>query len=123
MTQIIKKRNKEIAIKAFITLNVLTFPFIGEMAWITKVSAETQEKTIKKQVSTEHVFQVMGKGNVDQIQDKDRRQFRFSPYEPTGLYASPNEKITILVEGTQNIQAYIGTFSYDAAWNQDSLIK
>ncbi|WP_353958406.1 M60 family metallopeptidase [Bacillus sp. DX4.1] len=93
------------------------------MAWITKVSAETQEKTIKKQVSTEHVFQVMGKGNVDQIKDKDRRQFRFSPYEPTGLYANPNEKITILVEGTQNIQAYIGTFSYDAAWNQDSLIK
>ncbi|WP_426940655.1 M60 family metallopeptidase (plasmid) [Bacillus mycoides] len=93
------------------------------MAWITKVSAETQEKTVKKQVSTEHVFQVMGKGNVDQIKDKDRRQFRFSPYEPTGLYASPNEKITILVEGTQNIQAYIGTFSYDAAWDQDSLIK
>ncbi|MDZ4406749.1 M60 family metallopeptidase [Bacillus cereus] len=90
---------------------------------ITKISAETQKQTAVVQVSAERIFHVMGKGNVDQIKERDRRQFRFSPYEPTGLYASPNEKITIQVGGTQNIQAYIGTFSYDASWNEDSVIK
>ncbi|ENQ3078635.1 LPXTG cell wall anchor domain-containing protein [Bacillus cereus] len=115
-----RKRNSKIVMKTFIAVNVLAFPFIGEVA---KVSAETQGQTTKAQVSTERTFHVTGKGNVDQIKDRDRRQFRFSPYEPTGLYASPNEKITIQVEGTQNIQAYIGTFSYDGVWNEDSRIK
>ena len=123
MKQNSQKRNKERAIKAFIAVNVLAFPFIGGTTGITKVSAETQEQTVGKQVSTERIFDVMGKGNVDQIRDMDRRQFRFSPYEPTGLYANPNEKITIQVDGTQDIQAYIGTFSYDGAWNEDSLVK
>lgn len=123
MKQNSKKRNKEIAIKTFIAVNILAFPFIGGTTGITKVSAETQEQTVEKQVSTERIFHVIGKGNVNQIQDRDRRQFRFSPYEPTGFYASPNEKITIQVDGTQNIQAYIGTVSYDGAWNMDSLVK
>ncbi|OFD94435.1 Fibronectin type III domain protein [Bacillus mycoides] len=114
-----KKPMKVLATSAILATTLFTPTITNSLT----VQAETQEETVKKQVSTEHVFQVMGKGNVDQIKDKDRRQFRFSPYEPTGLYANPNEKITILVEGTQNIQAYIGTFSYDAAWNQDSLIK
>ena len=47
----------------------------------------------------------------------------FSPYEPTGLYAKPNEQITINVEGNQDIQVYIGTYSYDASWREDSKIK
>lgn len=82
------------------------------------VHAETQEQTAETQVSTERIFQVPGKGNIEQIRDRDRRQFTFSPYEPTGLYASPNEKITIQVEGTQNIQAYIGAYGYDAGWRE-----
>lgn len=113
-----RKRNDGIVIKAFLAVNVLAVPIIGGMPGTTKVLAETQT-----QVSTERTFQVAGKGNVDQIRDTDRRQFKFSPYEPTGLYAKPNEKIIIQVEGTQNMQAYIGTFSYDAAWNEDSAIK
>ncbi|MGE7936488.1 M60 family metallopeptidase [Bacillus paramycoides] len=117
MKQNSKKRNKEIAIKAFIAVNVLASPFVGGITGITKVAAEEQ------QVSTERVFHVIGKGNIEQLRDRDRRQFRFSPYEPTGLYASPNEKITIQVDGTQNIQAYIGTFSYEGAWYEDSLVK
>lgn len=117
MKQNSKKRNKEIAIKAFIAVNVLASPFIGGITGITKVAAEEQ------QVSTERIFHVIGKGNIEQLRDRDRRQFRFSPYEPTGLYASPNEKITIQVDGTQNIQAYIGTFSYEGAWYEDSLVK
>ncbi|MEH7051408.1 M60 family metallopeptidase [Bacillus pseudomycoides] len=80
---------------------------------VTKVFAESQA-----QVSTERIFNVIGKGDIEQIKDRDRRQFQFSPYEPTGLYASPNEKITIQVEGTQNIQAYIGTYGYDEGWRE-----
>ncbi|MEK4605567.1 M60 family metallopeptidase [Bacillus sp. FSL L8-0099] len=80
---------------------------------VTKVFAESQA-----QVSTERIFNVIGKGDIHQIKDADRRQFAFSPYEPTGLYASPNEKITIQVEGTQNIQAYIGAYGYDAGWRE-----
>lgn len=114
MKQNSRKKNDRIAIKACIAVNVLTAPFIGGTMAITKVSAETQEQTVEVQVSAERIFHVMGKGNINQIQERDRRQFRFSQYEPTGLYANPNEKITIQVGGTQNIQAYIGTFSYDA---------
>lgn len=99
--------------KAFIAVNVLTAPFIGVEMGVTKVFAESQA-----QVSTERIFNVIGKGDIHQIKDADRRQFAFSPYEPTGLYASPNEKITIQVEGTQNIQAYIGAYGYDAGWRE-----
>ncbi|MEK4867944.1 M60 family metallopeptidase [Bacillus sp. FSL E2-8895] len=80
---------------------------------VTKVLAESQTP-----VSTERILNVIGKGDIEQIRDRDRRQFNFSPYEPTGLYASPNEKITIQVEGTQNIQAYIGAYGYDAGWRE-----
>ncbi|MED3308809.1 M60 family metallopeptidase, partial [Bacillus thuringiensis] len=40
-----------------------------------------------------------------------------------GLYAKPNEQITINVEGNQDIEVYIGTYSYDASWREDSKIK
>ncbi|PEP14113.1 S-layer protein [Bacillus toyonensis] len=97
-------------------MNVLASPFMEGITEITKVAAETK-------VSAARVLYVEGKGDPEKIRAIDRRHFKFSPYEPTGLYASPNEKIIIQVEGTQNIQAYIGTFSYDGAWNQDSLVK
>lgn len=105
-------------VKAFIAVNVLTAPFIGVEMGVTKVFAESQTP-----VSIERISYVEGKGDVHQLRDRDRRLFRFSPHEPTGLYASPNEKITIQVEGTQDIQAHIGTYSYDGAWTQDSLVK
>ncbi|PFQ17244.1 M60 family metallopeptidase, partial [Bacillus cereus] len=54
---------------------------------------------------------------------QERKSMAFSPYEPTGLYAKPNEQITINVEGNQDIQVYIGTYSYDASWREDSKIK
>ncbi|XDZ00660.1 M60 family metallopeptidase [Bacillus manliponensis] len=80
---------------------------------VTKIFAESQT-----QVATERIFYIEGKGDVHEIKNAHRRQFAFSPYEPTGLYASPNEKITIQVEGTQNIQAYIGAYGYDAGWRE-----
>ncbi|HFJ9462616.1 M60 family metallopeptidase [Bacillus cereus] len=78
----------------------------------------------EKSVKTENrTFTVPGKGDVEVLKQQERKSMAFSPYEPTGLYAKPNEQITINVEGNQDIQVYIGTYSYDASWREDSKIK
>ncbi|MCH4566187.1 M60 family metallopeptidase [Bacillus sp. ES1-5] len=79
-----------------------------------------EEKSVKSENRT---YTVPGKGDVEVLKQQERKSMAFSPYEPTGLYAKPNEQITINVEGNQNIQAYIGTYSYDASWREDSKIK
>ncbi len=78
------------------------------------------EKSVKSENRT---FTVPGKGDVEVLKQQERKSMAFSPYEPTGLYAKPNEQITINVEGNQDIQVYIGTYSYDASWREDSKIK
>ncbi|MGR0329669.1 M60 family metallopeptidase [Bacillus cereus] len=78
------------------------------------------EKSVKSENRT---FTVSGKGDVEVLKQQERKSMAFSPYEPTGLYAKPNEQITINVEGNQDIQVYIGTYSYDASWREDSKIK
>ncbi|PEA15906.1 hypothetical protein CON42_09085 [Bacillus thuringiensis] len=78
------------------------------------------EKSVKLENIT---FTVPGKGDVEVLKQQERKSMAFSPYEPTGLYAKPNEQITINVEGNQDIQVYIGTYSYDASWREDSKIK
>ncbi|MCU4734055.1 M60 family metallopeptidase [Bacillus cereus] len=78
------------------------------------------EKSVKSENRT---FTVPGKGDVEILKQQERKSMAFSPYEPTGLYAKPNEQITINVEGNQDIQVYIGTYSYDASWREDSKIK
>ncbi|HHP1050027.1 M60 family metallopeptidase [Bacillus cereus group sp. BfR-BA-01354] len=78
------------------------------------------EKSVK---SENRVFTVPGKGDVEVLKQQERKNMAFSPYERTGLYAKPNEQITINVEGNQDIQVYIGTYSYDASWREDSKIK
>ncbi|MBL3887190.1 M60 family metallopeptidase [Bacillus bombysepticus] len=78
------------------------------------------EKSVK---SENRAFTVPGKGDVEVLKQQERKSMAFSPYEPTGLYAKPNEQITINVEGNQDIQVYIGTYSYDASWREDSKIK
>ncbi|EON72559.1 M60 family metallopeptidase [Lysinibacillus sphaericus] len=78
----------------------------------------------EKSVAVEHrKFAVPGKGDITKFQKSERRDRPFSPYEPTGVYARPNEQIIIQVAGNQDIEAYIGTFSYDASWREDSKIK
>ncbi|PGE17330.1 hypothetical protein COM64_17910 [Bacillus toyonensis] len=85
------------------------------------LSASLQnEKSVKSENRT---FTVPGKGDVEVLKQQERKSMAFSPYEPTGLYAKPNEQITINVEGNQDIQVYIGTYSYDASWREDSKIK
>ncbi|HDR7689000.1 TPA: S-layer protein [Bacillus toyonensis] len=78
------------------------------------------ENSVKSENRT---YTVPGKGDVEGLKQQERKSMAFSPYEPTGLYAKPNEQITINVEGNQDIQVYIGTYSYDASWREDSKIK
>ncbi|HDR4464239.1 MULTISPECIES: M60 family metallopeptidase [Bacillus] len=95
--------------------------FAEETQQQKKISTSLQsEKSVKSENRT---FTVPGKGDVEVLKQQERKSMAFSPYEPTGLYAKPNEQITINVEGNQDIQAYIGTYSYDASWREDSKIK
>ncbi|PFV17642.1 S-layer protein, partial [Bacillus thuringiensis] len=52
------------------------------------------EKSVKSENIT---FTVPGKGDVEVLKQQERKSMAFSPYEPTGLYAKPNEQITINV--------------------------
>ncbi|PER02906.1 peptidase M60 [Bacillus cereus] len=54
-----------------------------------------------------------GKGSVEEENNRLRVTWKLSANEPTGIYAEPNEEITIDIKGTQSIQACIGTRSYD----------
>ncbi|WP_002151141.1 M60 family metallopeptidase [Bacillus cereus] len=95
--------------------------FAEERQQQKKISTSLQEeKSVKSENRT---YTVPGKGDVEVLKQQERKSMAFSPYEPTGLYAKPNEQITINVEGNQDIQAYIGTYSYDASWREDSKIK
>ncbi|MGN4729969.1 putative mucin/carbohydrate-binding domain-containing protein [Bacillus cereus group sp. MYBK181-1] len=95
--------------------------FAEETQQQKKLSTSLQsEKSVKSENRT---FTVPGKGDVEILKQQERKSMAFSPYEPTGLYAKPNEQITINVEGNQDIQVYIGTYSNDASWREDSKIK
>ncbi|MBR9658508.1 putative mucin/carbohydrate-binding domain-containing protein [Bacillus cereus] len=61
----------------------------------------------------QRVFHLLGKGSVDAEHERLRVSWKLSANEPTGIYAAPNEEITIDIKGTQSIQAFIGTRSYD----------
>ena len=95
--------------------------FAEETQQQKNLSASLQSKKSVK--SENRAFTVPGKGDVEVLKQLERKSMAFSPYEPTGLYAKPNEQITINVEGNQDIQVYIGTYSYDASWREDSKIK
>ncbi|PGO24010.1 wall-associated protein [Bacillus cereus] len=68
---------------------------------------------IKENKFEQRVFQVPGKGNLAEETKRLKVTFHLSANEPTGIYAEPNEEITIDIKGTQSIQAFIGTRSYD----------
>ncbi|MRC28379.1 wall-associated protein [Bacillus thuringiensis] len=79
---------------------------------VPKVYAEmTIEDKEKEQ--EERVYQLLPKGNVEEMRELHQRRMSFSPYEPTGIYVKPGEEVVIQVEGTQQIKAYIGTYSYE----------
>ncbi|PFB60146.1 peptidase M60 [Bacillus anthracis] len=67
---------------------------------------------VKENKFEQRVFQLPGKGSVEE-NNRLRVTWKLSANEPTGIYAAPNEEITIDIKGTQSIQAFIGTRSYD----------
>ncbi|WP_219374600.1 M60 family metallopeptidase [Bacillus mycoides] len=95
--------------------------FAEEMKQQKSLSTSLRDENSVK--SENRTYTVPGKGDVEALKQQERKSMAFSPYEPTGLYAKPNEQITINVEGNQDIQVYIGTYSYDASWREDSKIK
>ncbi len=115
-----KNWRKALCTTTLAVLSVLLIDAPTALAEGYQVKAAVKENIYAEETRT---FSVTGKGDVNQYRNAERRGFTFSPYEPTGLYAKPNEVITINVSGTQNIQAYIGTFSYDASVFEDSKIK
>ncbi|MED2015245.1 putative mucin/carbohydrate-binding domain-containing protein [Bacillus wiedmannii] len=68
---------------------------------------------VKENKFEQRVFQLPGKGSVEEENNRLRVTWKLSANEPTGIYAEPNEEITIDIKGTQSIQAFIGTRSYD----------
>ncbi|EJQ65283.1 hypothetical protein IG7_04816 [Bacillus cereus HuA2-4] len=68
---------------------------------------------VKENKFEQRVFQLPGKGSVEEENNRLRVTWKLSANEPTGIYAAPNEEITIDIKGTQSIQAFIGTRSYD----------
>ncbi|EJR29935.1 M60 family metallopeptidase [Bacillus mycoides] len=94
--------------------------FAEEQAQQQKVSVLKNEESVKVE---NRVFTVQGKGDVKALSHQDRRAASFSPFEPTGLYAKPNEEITIDVEGNNEITAYIGAFSYNRNPQGEELVK
>ncbi|PEC93579.1 hypothetical protein CON17_28485 [Bacillus thuringiensis] len=94
--------------------------FAEEQAKQQKLSALKNEGSVKVE---NRVFTVQGKGDVKALSQQDRRAASFSPFEPTGLYAKPNEEITIDVEGNNEITAYIGAFSYNRNSQGEELVK
>ncbi|HGO9420014.1 TPA: putative mucin/carbohydrate-binding domain-containing protein [Bacillus cereus] len=68
---------------------------------------------VKENKFEQRVFQLPGKGSVEEENNRLKVTWKLSANEPTGIYAEPNEEITIDIKGTQSIQAFIGTRSYD----------
>ena len=108
-TQIMSKKKKSRVLVAGVCLAALLTPYGLE---VPKAYAEmTIEDKEKKQ--EERVYQLLPKGNVEEMRELHQRRMSFSPYEPTGIYVKPGEEVVIQVEGTQQIKAYIGTYSYE----------
>ncbi|GGE71559.1 M60 family metallopeptidase [Priestia taiwanensis] len=96
-------------IAAGLCMTTLIAPYVVEMP---KVYATEEIGTVNANYE-QRTFNLTARGDVKDVRDMHRREFSFSPYEPTGIYAKVDENLTINVEGTESIQAYIGTYGYD----------
>ncbi|MED2876332.1 putative mucin/carbohydrate-binding domain-containing protein [Bacillus thuringiensis] len=103
------KQKKSRVLVAGVCLATLLTPYGLELP---KVYAEMTIENKEKQ-QEERVYQLLPKGDVEGMRELHQRRMSFSPYEPTGIYVKPGEEVVIQVEGTQQIKAYIGTYSYE----------
>ncbi|MDC6158821.1 putative mucin/carbohydrate-binding domain-containing protein [Bacillus albus] len=103
------KKKKSRVLVAGVCLATLLSPYGLE---VPKVYADMTVEAKEKQ-QEERVYQLLPKGDVEGMRELHQRRMSFSPYEPTGIYVKPDEEVVIQVEGTQQIKAYIGTYSYE----------
>ncbi|PFU89643.1 wall-associated protein [Bacillus anthracis] len=103
------KKKKSRVLVVGVCLATLLTPYGLELP---KVYAEMAVEDKEKQ-QEERVYQLLPKGDVEGMRELHQRGMSFSPYEPTGIYVKPGEEVVIQVEGTQQIKAYIGTYSYE----------
>ncbi|OPA01005.1 wall-associated protein [Bacillus cereus] len=68
---------------------------------------------VKENKFEQRVFQLPGKGSVEENRDRLKMRLAFSPNEPTGIYAKQDEEIVVEIKGSQSIKAFIGTRAYD----------
>ncbi|KAB2441832.1 putative mucin/carbohydrate-binding domain-containing protein [Bacillus luti] len=111
------KKKKSRVLVAGICISTLLSPVAfeaskGYAAPLEEVKGGKLEE-VQENKFEQRVFQLPGKGSVDAEHERLRGTWKFSANEPTGIYAAPNEEITIDIKGTQSIQAFIGTRSYD----------
>lgn len=109
------KKKKMLA--ASICISTLLSPVIFEVSKGYAAPLE-EKKGVNLEESKENrleqrTFHLPGKGNIEEERARLKVRYVLSANEPTGIYASPNEEITIEIKGTQSIKAFIGTKSYD----------
>ena len=117
VTQIMSKKKKSRVLVAGICISTLLSPVAFEASKGYAAPLEENKggnlEEVQENKFEQRVFQLPGKGSVEEENNRLRVTWKLSANEPTGIYAEPNEEITIDIKGTQSIQAFIGTRSYD----------
>ena len=62
-------------------------------------------EAVKENKFEQRVFQLPGKGNVEEERERLKQEWNLSANEPTGIYAKPNEEIMIEIKGNESIKA------------------
>ncbi|MBE7124952.1 putative mucin/carbohydrate-binding domain-containing protein [Bacillus mycoides] len=108
------KKKKSRVLVAGICISTLLSPVAFEASkGYAAPLEENKGGNLEENKFEQRAFQLPGKGSVDEENERLRVTWKLSANEPTGIYAAPNEEITIDIKGTQSIQAFIGTRSYD----------
>ncbi|WP_088293142.1 putative mucin/carbohydrate-binding domain-containing protein [Bacillus mycoides] len=108
------KKKKSRVLVAGICISTLLSPVAFEASkGYAAPLEENKGGNLEENKFEQRAFQLTGKGSVDEENERLRVTWKLSANEPTGIYAAPNEEITIDIKGTQSIQAFIGTRSYD----------
>ncbi|MDK8179935.1 NPCBM/NEW2 domain-containing protein [Paenibacillus sp. UMB4589-SE434] len=109
-----RKLKKSLQILSLLVVTAVVVPVspIGALAQASE-PAITQQSTLVVQRN----FEVKALGDIWAEGDRERRLINARKiYQPTGLYAQPNEQIQIEVSGNKPITAVIGIHRHDKEW-------
>ncbi|EEM45354.1 hypothetical protein bthur0005_47520 [Bacillus thuringiensis serovar pakistani str. T13001] len=116
-TQIMSKKKKSRVLVAGICISTLLSPVAFEASKGYAAPLEENKggslEEVQENKFEQRVFQLPGKGNVEEERERLKQKWNLSANEPTGIYTKPNEEITIEIQGKDSIKAFIGTRSYD----------